>query len=1240
MEFHLSRPARERFEFDRDLLKGEGEIRQPDAQAVQELTARMNAKLGPLGRGAKPGHLFALVLIQYVLQRVMNLYRRRVMPDVFEKAEAWLAHSLREDHVQATVRHFSEHYAPLAVYRHQVPLSDYLHRPVDDRPGRQVMLERMMLVFFANINPAALTLRELYDDRELPVRDDYLKHVWMLESFFSGQPKFGPGNLSLFDLLTSPAKASPNSLLGQLEYIRTSWAEFLGQEFLRLLLLAEDLVREDERMPWRPAFGQAPDLEYLKMLASKAMFAGAYAEPERFSPDTDWMPRAVVLAKSVYVWLDQLSKEFGRPMRTLRDVPDETLDKLAAWGFSGLWLIGLWERSAASRTIKHLRGNTDAVASAYSVFDYRISADLGGEEALENLRERANQHGLCLASDLVPNHMGLDSLWVREHPDWFIQLDYPPYGAYRFEGPNLSSDPGIDIRIEDGYWSQSDAAVVFRRADKRTGHTCYIYHGNDGTSMPWNDTAQLNFLLPEVREAMIQLILRVARSFPIIRFDAAMTLTKKHFQRLWFPEPGSGGAIPSRALYGLTREEFERRMPVEFWREVVDRVAAEAPDTLLIAEAFWLLEGYFVRTLGMHRVYNSAFMNMLKLEENAKYRSVIRNVLEFDPRVLQRFVNFMNNPDEETAVAQFGKGDKYFGVCLMMVTMPGLPMFGHGQIEGLTEKYGHEYQRAYYDEKTDDELVRRHEREIFPLLRQRHLFSGAEHFLLYDVYCASGEVDENVFAFSNGYGDARALVVYHNRYAETAGWIHTSAAFSVPDGDSRRLVRKTLAEGLGLRGDAGLFYILRDQIAGLEYLRRGQDLVAHGLFVSLHAYQYQVFTSLREVRDDSDGRWSRLEQMLGGRGVPSVEREFKRIYLAPLIEAFERFCTADRLRELLGESAGKETPPNPPASRGESESPPVDGGMKGGSAGKDATKETSPIPPASRGESESPPVHGGTKGGSAGKDATKETSPNPPASRGESESLARSFAESARPFLEQALHFGGGKHGIETVVPELEHLVLAALHLHEPSHGVAFDRTRAQREARDHWVRCVPERRTPEARFWRILGGWLCVWGAGRLHDDAEAEARIARRVDDWLLNETLARVFQELGASESEAWREVDTVHALLAHGRIALTFSVPRRFAGLAAMLNDPPVQRLIGCHPHGGVVWFHRESLEELLRLLFVTTVLYATADEKTTRTERARQVVEDAAAFAQIEELSLISEYQLERFRLLLGYAARK
>jgi hypothetical protein len=220
-----------------------------------------------------------------------------------------------------------------------------------------------------------------------------------------------------------------------------------------------------------------------------------------------------------------------------------------------------------------------------------------------------------------------------------------------------------------------------------------------------------------VREAVIQKIFEVARKFSIIRFDAAMTLAKKHFSRLWYPQPGKGGDIPSRADYAMTQNQFDELFPIEFWREVVDRINSEIPETLLLAEAFWLMEGYFVRTLGMHRVYNSAFMHMMMKEENEKYRDLISNTLEFEPEILKRYVNFMSNPDEETAIKQFGTDDKYFGVCTMMVTLPGLPMFAHGQIEGYTEKYGMEYQRAYYHETPNQWLIDRHKRKYSRYLK-------------------------------------------------------------------------------------------------------------------------------------------------------------------------------------------------------------------------------------------------------------------------------------------------------------------------------------------------------------------------------------------------------------------------------------------------------------------------------------------------------------------------------------------
>ena len=142
----------------------------------------------------------------------------------------------------------------------------------------------------------------------------------------------------------------------------------------------------------------------------------------------------------------------------------------------------------------------------------------------------------------------------------------------------------------------------------------------------------------------------------------------------------------------------------------------------------------------MHRVYNSAFMHMLRDEDGAGYRKVIKETIEFDPEILKRYVNFMSNPDEKTAIEQFGKGDKYFGVATVLATLPGLPMLGHGQIQGFGEKYGMEFRRAMLDEQPDPWLVARHEREIFPLLHKRAWFAEAADFLLYDFATTAGPI--------------------------------------------------------------------------------------------------------------------------------------------------------------------------------------------------------------------------------------------------------------------------------------------------------------------------------------------------------------------------------------------------------------------------------------------------------------------------------------------------------------------
>src|ERR1700733_7565406 len=929
MEFHISRGARDRYQVAGNLFSFTGNVVFADVSASRDFAHRMNqvrdVEKHP-ERAVHAGALYAMGLIDEASHVLLERYRQELDSAVMTDALTWFSDQIGSHVLDRMLLSFVEQFPGSSVYRRLQTPKEWLAGSTDGTPHRAVALEEMMLLWMANRNEAFRPFDELFEDRSLAEQTAYRTIAEKLPTYFATRPLVPMEDSepqSLFDVLRAPAVAAPGSLKKQLDLIQLKWRRLIGDSLDRLLSIAGEILHEEDQVIWLQFNPPNAATEREARAAAEAVaaaaakrrretrqqqwpsivsqsevpqFGEAAQESEKFSPDVAWMPGAVLIAKSTYVWLAQLSKRHGRSITRLDQIPDEELDTLARRGMNSLWLIGIWERSRASQTIKQLCGNPDAVASAYSLFDYNIAEDLGGEPAYVNLRNRAYARGIRLASDMVPNHMGIDSPWVVEHPEWFISRNDSPYPAYTFNGPDLSSDGRVEIKIEDHYFEQTDAAVVFRRVDRYTGETRYVYHGNDGTSFPWNDTAQLDYLNAAVREQVIQTILHVARLFPVIRFDAAMTLAKRHFHRLWFPGPGSSGAIPSRAEYSMTQAEFNRLMPHEFWREVVDRVAAEVPGTLLLAEAFWLMEGYFVRTLGMHRVYNSAFMNMLRDEKNAEYRSVIKNTLQFDPDIMKRYVNFMSNPDERTAIDQFGKGDKYFGVAAMMSTLPGLPMFGHGQVEGFTEKYGMEYRWPRYEENPDRSLVERHDREIAPLLKRRWLFAESGNFLLYDFFTPNGSVNEDVFAYSNRNGGERALVVYNNRYANAHGTVNFSASYA--DKGSGQLQRRRLSEGLGLSGDRGAMIAWRDSLTGLEYLRRAEHLLDRGLTLDLPAYQCHVFLDWHELHPSREQPWDLLSDWLNGRGVPNLANELVNLELRPVHDSLRQFLDPGLVRQF------------------------------------------------------------------------------------------------------------------------------------------------------------------------------------------------------------------------------------------------------------------------------------------------------------------------------------------------------
>jgi len=1214
MEFHVARSARDRYQFDESLFQFSGNVIFANFHAARVFAQKMNQRRD-LARfpeqAVHAGQLSAMGLIDEIAHYVFRAYRQRANPNMLREALAWLNDRLGPERVETALRTFCDDFPPLAAYRREVSLDAWLAGATEGTSHREVALEELLMLWLANMNPAFNPFLELFDDSRLEHDTAYVLLIGSLYEFFATQPSPAgllPGidSRNLIDLLRAPALAAPHSLEAQLNYILEHWAGLIDRGYLYRLLSSMDVMKEEDRARLGVGGGDlvaanvpVADYRYLE------------AEPERYTPDREWMPRLVLLAKNAFVWLDQLGKQYGRPIQTLDQVPDEELDVLAQRGFTGLWLIGLWERSAASRRIKQLMGNPDAVASAYSLYDYQIAAALGGQPALDDLRARTWQRGIRLSADMVPNHVGIDGRWVIEHPDWFIQLPYSPFPTYTFNGPDLSHDERVGIFIEDHYYTRSDAAVVFKRLDRWTGQERYIYHGNDGTSMPWNDTAQLNYLNPEVREAVIQTILHVARQFPVIRFDAAMTLAKRHYHRLWFPEPGTGGDIPSRAEHGMTRLQFDAAMPEEFWREVVDRCAAESPDTLLLAEAFWLMEGYFVRTLGMHRVYNSAFMVCLRDEENAKYRQIVKNVLEFDPEVLRRFVNFMNNPDERTAVDQFGKGDKYFGICTLMVTMPGLPMFGHGQVEGFTEKYGMEYYRAYWEEQPDTWLIARHKREIFPLMHRRYLFAGTDSFLLYDFYMPDGHVNEDVFAYSNRHGNECSLVVYHNRYADARGWVRLSAAFSARtgQGDERALVQRTLAEGLGLRAGDNNYTIFRDHRSGLEYIRHSRDLAERGLYVELGAYECHVFLDFREVNETADGRYGHMAAYLNGRGVPSIDIALRETFLQPVLAPFRALVSAEMLR-VLAEWTDECQPPVPAelALMGERAEPGADlaDSMLEGADGAE-------IP---------------TVDELAALDRLDE--------RGAS--LADDLADTAR--IEPAPGDAGAmQDALELVEQRLAHFLdefAAFSGITGDSAAVVADVRRRLESTIDVLARADARRAhavgaplADDPARWGAAIGWALIHRLGALAGDHDVAGQSRSWIDEFLLGRALHGALVEYGYSEDTATDAVQLVRVLTAQQRWHEVLAGDDGYALATSLMTDSDAQSFTRVNRFQGVLWFNRERFERLLRWLELAVAITLRAEGS------PDQEVVRAACHRIAERLGAAAErsgYRVERLLL--------
>ena len=123
--------------------------------------------------------------------------------------------------------------------------------------------------------------------------------------------------------------------------------------------------------------------------------------------------------------------------------------------------------------------------------------------------------------DFVPNHMGPDHPWVKDHPEYFV-----PGTA-----SDLEKNPQNYQRVKSG---KGDLILAY---------------GRDPYFSGWPDTVQLDYSNPATVEAMTRELLRISGQCDGVRCDMAMLILPEVFEKTWGrkAQPFWANAINSRS---------------------------------------------------------------------------------------------------------------------------------------------------------------------------------------------------------------------------------------------------------------------------------------------------------------------------------------------------------------------------------------------------------------------------------------------------------------------------------------------------------------------------------------------------------------------------------------------------------------------------------------------------------------------------------------------------------------------
>ncbi len=329
-------------------------------------------------------------------------------------------------------------------------------------------------------------------------------------------------------------------------------------------------------------------------------------------------------------------------------------------GFNAIWLMGIWEIGSKVRHIS-TRYGSDFAGSPFAINDYHVSEELGTEREFQNLVDRAHAQGLGVIVDFVPNHMGLDTTWLNDHPEYFLHKVMEPHEQWL---------PDVELeRRYPGYFPYRTPA--YPENGTRVPRTIMVAYGRDPYFYPWIETAQLDYAEPGLRRRMIDVLGAIAKRVDGVRCDMAMLVLREQVKIHRHP--------------GMSWDDFNALMPEEFWPEAVRSTKRIKPDFVFIAETYWSMEGY-LQHLGFDYTYNKPLYESICTAFHSGQAEGLMNFIRMlGNEFLAKGVHFLENHDEERAMNALGDS-RQRGAAVLLATLPGILLIHQGQTQGKCER--------------------------------------------------------------------------------------------------------------------------------------------------------------------------------------------------------------------------------------------------------------------------------------------------------------------------------------------------------------------------------------------------------------------------------------------------------------------------------------------------------------------------------------------------------------------------